>query len=243
MYLSIIIPSYNEEERIVKTLIEVSNYLENQFYDYEIIVVDDGSKDKTSEFVEKLKLEIPNLKITNNKENRGKGYVVRQGLLEAKGQYRLFMDADNSTSIKEIEKFLPYLETYDIIIGSRGVKGSLITIPQPIHRRILGRFYSLLVQFIVELWGIKDAQCGFKLFNSKAVKDILPKCKINNLAFDSEILIIAKKLGYKIKEAPIIWANRPQTRVRFKGMVEMIFDLLKIRWSLIKMKSKFRDFK
>lgn len=238
MYLSIIIPAYNEEKRLAKTLIEVGEYLKKQQFEYEIIVVDDGSTDMTTEIVMGMKNKIKNLYLINNDINHGKGFSVRRGLLYAKGQYRLFMDADNSTLIEEIENFLPYFKTYDIIIGSRNIKGSKIINRQPAHRRILGSFYSLLVQIIIGLWGIKDTQCGFKLLSAKVVNHVLPRCKINDWAFDSEILIIAKKLGYKIKEIPITWSDQPQTKVRFLGMVRMIFDLLKIRWNLATKKYK-----
>lgn len=235
MYLSVIIPAYNEEKRLSKTLFEIDKYLRQQQYEYEIIVVSDGSKDRTAEVVRNLQSQIPNLKLINNKENHGKGFVVRQGMLEAKGEYRLFTDADNSTSIDQVEKLLPYFkEGFDIVIGSRDVKGAVLANPQPWLRRvILGNGFNLLVQMIVGLWGIWDSQCGFKILTTKAAEDILPRCKIERWAFDPEILIIGKKLGYKIKEAPIIWVNDLESKVKFKGMVRMGFDLLKIRWSLI----------
>lgn len=235
MYLSVIIPAYNEEKRLSKTLFEIDKYLRQQQYEYEIIVVSDGSKDRTVEVVRNLQSQIPNLKLINNKENHGKGFVVRQGMLEAKGEYRLFTDADNSTSIDQVEKLLPYFkEGFDIVIGSRDVKGAVLANPQPWLRRvILGNGFNLLVQMIVGLWGIWDSQCGFKILTTKAAGDILPRCKIDRWAFDPEILIIGKKLGYKIKEAPIIWVNDLESKVKFKGMVRMGFDLLKIRWNLI----------
>lgn len=231
MYLSIIIPAFNEEKRIAKTLLEIDRYLKKQSYDYEIIVVNDGSKDETVKVIRELK--IANLKIIDNKENRGKGYAVRQGLSEAKGAYRLFTDADNSTSIKEIEKFFPYSNEYDIMIGSRSLKGSIISASQPFYRAIGGKWYGLLAHAIVGLWGIKDTQCGFKFFSAKAIDTILPKCIINGWSFDSEILVIAKSSGYTIKEIPIIWSNQIQTKVTSTGIAKAILDLLRIRWNLI----------
>src|SRR3989338_6741915 len=168
MYLSIIIPAYNEEKRLVKTLVEVGEYVSNQQYQSEIIVIDDGSTDMTKEIVIGLKNKIKNLHLISNAVNCGKGFSVKRGLLYAKGQYRLFMDADNSTSIKEIEKFLPHLNTYDIIIGSRRTKNSIVTKTQPLYRIVLGKCYSLLVGIILGLWEIKDTQCGFKLLSAKA---------------------------------------------------------------------------
>ncbi len=239
MYLSIIIPAYNEEKRIPKTLKEIDKYLKTQNYEYEIIVVSDGSKDRTADVVRGLIPEIKNLKLVDNKENHGKGFVVRQGLMEAKGEYRLFTDADNSTSIDQVEKLLPYFkEGYDIVIGSRDIKGAVLANPQPWYRRILGETFGLVTQIIVGLWGIQDTQCGFKALSAKAANDILPRCKIDRFAFDPEILKIGKKLRYKIKEVPITWVNDPESKVKFKSMIKMGFDLLKIRWNLITNKYK-----
>lgn len=234
MFLSIVIPAYNEEKRIGKTLFSVSDYLKKQNYLYEIIVVNDGSKDRTVEVIKNLQPSIPNLKLIDNKKNCGKGSVVRQGLLEASGQYRLFTDADNSTSIEQIEKFLPYFqEGYDIIIASRDIKGAVLDPPQPFYRRFIGNIFNLMVQVILGLWGIRDTQCGFKALNKKAAEDILPRCKIKRWAFDPEILIVGKKMGYRIKEAPVVWKNDPESKVKFKGMVKMGIDLLRIRWNLM----------
>jgi len=234
MYLSIIIPAYNEASRLPKTLREVDKYLSNQNYEYEIIVVNDGSKDKTAEVVKDLMLEIKNLKLIDNKENHGKGYVVRQGMLQAKGDYRIFTDADNSTSIEQIEKMLPEFKNgYDVVIGSRDIKGAVIAVPQPWWRRKLGDIFNLIVQVIAGLWGIWDTQCGFKGFSKEAVENIFPKCRINRWAFDVEVLVIAKRLGYKIKEIPVTWINSPETKVRFKGMVKMLFEVIQVRWNII----------
>lgn len=236
MHLSVIIPVYNEERRLPKTLEEIDKYLSKQNYDYEILVVNDGSKDKTVEVAKSLLSVIKNLKITGYKTNQGKGYAVNFGMLEAKGDYRLFTDADNSTSIDQVEKVWPELKKgYDIIIGSRDIKGAVLDPPQPWLRQIfLGEGFKLYRKIIVGLWGIQDTQCGFKCFTEKAAEDIFPKCKINRFAFDPEILIIAKKSGYKIKEIPVCWKNDLESKVKFKSMVKMALDLLKIRWNLIK---------
>ena len=235
MYLSIIIPAYNEEKRLPKTLIEIDKYLREQNYEYEIIIVNDGSKDKTAETVKELFSEIRNLKLIDNKENHGKGFVVRQGLLEAKGKYKLFTDADNSTSINQVEKMWPEFEKgYDIVIGSRDVKGAVLDPPQSwIRKVILGEGFKLFRKIIVGLWKIQDTQCGFKALTAKSADDILPKCRINRWAFDPEILVIGKKLGYKIKEVPVVWVNDPDSKVKFKGMMKMGFDLIKVKWNLI----------
>lgn len=234
MYLSVVVPAYNEENRLPKTLIKIDEYLREQSYDYEIIVVSDGSKDNTAGAVRDLQPEIANLKLIDREENRGKGFSVRQGLMEAKGEVRLFTDADNSTSIDQVEKILPWFgKGFDIVIGSRDVKGAVIANPQSWIRRKLGDIFNLFVQVIVGLLGTWDTQCGFKAFSAKAVNDILPRCKIDRWAFDPEILKVGKKLGYKVKEIPIVWVNDPESRVKLKGIIKMGFDLLKIRWNLI----------
>jgi len=234
MYLSIIIPAYNEEKRLPRTLFDIDKYLRKQNYDYEIIIINDGSKDNTAKAVRKLQPKIKNLKLIDNKKNNGKGFVVRQGMMKAKGEYRLFTDADNSTSIDQVEKLLPFFKKgYDIVIGSRDVKGAVLDPPQPWNRVMVGNVFNLFVQAIVGLWGIWDTQCGFKALSAKATNDILPKCRINKWAFDPEILKIGKKMGYKIKEIPIRWVNDPESKVKLKGMIRMGFDLLKIRWNLI----------
>lgn len=234
IYISIIIPAYNEERRLSKTLEKVDEYLKKQSFSYEIIVVSDGSKDKTSQVVKDLIPRIQNLRLIDNKENHGKGYVVRQGMLDAKGEYRLFTDADNSTSIDQIEKMLPEFEKgFKVVIGSRDIKGAVIATPQSWIRRRLGDIFNLIVQVISGLWGIWDTQCGFKGFTSRAVEDIFPKCKIDRWAFDVEILVISKKLGYKIKEIPVTWVNDPESKVKLKGMIKMLFEVFQIRWNVI----------
>jgi glycosyltransferase involved in cell wall biosynthesis len=235
MRLSVIIPSYNEEKRLPKTLAAIEEYLKNQNYDYEIIVVNDGSKDNTAQVVENLKSQITNLHLIDNKVNHGKGYVVRQGMLAAQGEYRLFTDADNSTSIDQVENMWPWFEKgYDIVIGSRDITGAKIPVPQPWYRRKIGDVFNLMVQVLAGLWGIWDTQCGFKGFTAKAAQDIFSKTKIDGFAFDVEVLVLAKKLGYKVKEIPVTWINDPESRVKFKHIFKMLQEILKIRWDLIR---------
>ena len=236
MYLSVIIPAYNEEKRLPKTLEEIDKYLRKQDYDYEILVVNDGSKDKTVEIAKGLISKIKNLIVTGYKKNQGKGYAVHFGMLEAKGDYRLFTDADNSTSIDHVEKIWPeFKKGFDIIIGSRDIKGAVLDPPQPwIRKLILGEGFKLYRKIIIGLWEIEDTQCGFKCFTKKATEKIFQKCRINRFAFDPEILVIAKKLGYEIKEIPIYWKNDPESKVKFKSIIKMALDLIKIRLNLIK---------
>ena len=232
--LSVIIPAYNEEKRLPKTLEAIDAYLKNQSYNYEIVVVSDGSEDKTAEVVENLKSKIASLRLIDNKENHGKGFVVRQGMMEALGEYRIFTDADNSTSIDQIEKMWPEFEKgYDIVVGSRDTKGAVLNPSQPAFRIVVGDIFRLLRQIICDVWEILDTQCGFKGFKKEAVEKIFPKCQIDRFAFDPEILVLAKRMGYKIKEIPINWKNDLESKVKFKSMVKMFVDLIKIRMNLI----------
>jgi len=235
IYLSVIIPAYNEEKRLPKTLREINNYLKKQIYTSEIIVVSDGSSDRTVEKVKNLMPEIENLKVLEFKERLGKGFGVKQGIFEAKGEYRIFTDADNSTSIDQVEKMWPEFEAgYDIIIGSRDIKGAVLSVPQPwIRKVILGGGFKLVRKIIIGLWEIKDTQCGFKGFKEKAAQDIFSRIFIRHFGFDPEVLVIAKKLGYKIKEIPITWVNDAQSKVKFKSMVKMLFETFKIKQNLI----------
>jgi glycosyltransferase involved in cell wall biosynthesis len=233
--LSVIVPAYNEEQRLPKTLRAIGDYLERQPYDYEIIAVNDGSKDGTARAAGGLIGKIDKLKLIDNKINHGKGYVTRQGILQARGQIRLFTDSDNSTPIEEVEKLLPFFDKgYDIVIGSRDIKGAKLDPPQPFIRRFLGRGWWLLTSFVVGTWNISDTQCGFKAMTAKAATDILPRCRIDRFAFDPEILLIARSLKYRVKEVGILWKNDPHSTVKTSSMVKMFIDLLRIRLNQIK---------
>ena len=235
IYLSVIIPAYNEEKRIGATLLAVDKYLAIQKYVYEIIVVSDGSSDKTVDIVQKYKQLVKNLEVIDNLENKGKGGVVRQGMLAARGKYRVFMDADNSASLDHIEKMRPLFEEgHDIVIGTRDKKdaaGAFQAVSQPFHRRLIGDIGNLLIQ-LVAVPGIWDTQCGFKGFSAKAVQDIFPRLKINRWGFDIEILAIAKRLGYKIGIIPVNWQNDPDSHVSFMGYLNTFRELFIVRWNL-----------
>ena len=233
MKLSVIIPAYNEEKRLPKTLREIDKYLSQQSYDSEIIVVNGGSTDRTPEIVREMMSEIKNLKLIE-RDGLGKGDAVKTGMLEAQGDYRIFTDADNSTSIDQVEKMWPWFEKgYDVVIGSRDVRGAVLDPPQPWYRRLLGKIFRFLTHIFCGTWEILDSQCGFKGFTKRAALDIFSKISIFGWAFDPEVLVIAKKLGYKIKEIPVVWKNDPQSKVNFKGMVKMGIELLKIRWNIL----------
>ncbi len=233
MNLSVIIPAYNEAHRISDTLVSIKDYLSKQDYDWEVLVVSDGSKDETSRIVSEFASQNPNFRLIDNKKNHGKGYVVQQGMLGAKGDFRLFTDADNSTTINQIEKFWPFFnQDYDIVIGSIEIKGAEIFENAQWYRRFLGRLSKYLIRLVAGLWEIHDTQRGFKLFTAKASQDIFSRVKIDRFGFDIEVLAIAKKLGYKIKEVPVVWSNPGESKVSLKSYIQTFRELFKIRWNL-----------
>ncbi len=233
IYLSVVIPAYNEQERIAATIMDVAKYLSRQDYSFEIVVVNDGSKDDTSKIVKELESTIYNLKFINNEKNRGKGAVVQQGMLEASGKYRLYMDADNSISITHIEKFWPYIleKGYDVVIGSIEVEGSVkkeeYTGFSGIYRNVLGKLSKYLIRALT-IWEIHDTQRAFKLFKSEAAEKIFSRQTIMRWGFDIEILVIAKTLEYKIKELPVAWIN-PPGRVTFMAYLKTLKELFQIK--------------
>ena len=236
MHLSVIIPAYNEENRLSYTLEDIDKYLSQQNYGYEIIVVDGGSTDRTPDVVKEKMGEIKNLKLIEIKNCQGKGQAVKEGMTSAQGEFRVFTDADNSTSIDQIEKMWSWFEKgLDVVIGSRDVKGAILDPPQPWTRKVLlGRGFKFYRKIIIGLWRLEDTQCGFKGFTKKVVEDIFTRIRIKGFAFDPEVLVIAKKMGYKIKEIPVYWKNDPESKVGIKNIIKMAQDLLKIRWNLIK---------
>lgn len=237
-YLSVVIPAYNEEKRIVTTLLDVDRYLSKQEYEYEIIVISDGSKDNTAGVTEKTKELIKNLILIDNKENHGKGYVTKQAMLEARGEYRLFMDADNSTKIDHLDLFWPEVKINDIVIGSIEVKGAKVHESAQWYRRWLGRIAKYIIRFVAGLWEIKDTQRGFKFFNEKSVLAIFPKQTLSRWGFDFEILALAKKMGFKIKEVAVDWYNPGESKVSISSYVKTFIELLKIKYNFITNKYK-----
>src|SRR3989338_103603 len=235
--LSIVIPAYNEEERIGSTLdriIEYATQKQGMLGDTEILVVSDGSKDRTALIAQERQGKFPRLRVIDNKENHCKGWVVRQGMLEAKGSLRLFTDADNATPIEEIEKLLPFVKSqgmYDVAIGSIGMKESKAEHAEPLPRVIAGRFANFLIQ-TVAVPGIQDAQRGFKLFTGEAATAIFSLTKIDRWGFDIEVLALARRFGFKTKEVPIRWIHMAGSKVRADIYYKTLVELAKIRWWL-----------
>ncbi|NIM89578.1 MAG: glycosyltransferase [Candidatus Aminicenantes bacterium] len=231
VYLSVIIPVYNEETKIAETLLKINHYVSRQDYSSEIIIVNDGSTDNTIGVARKTLKNISLKSLSLSREiNRGKGYSVKEGVLQANGEFILFSDADLSTPFEELEKLMPWIDKgYDIVIGSRGLKDSDIQIPQSRLREISGKVYNVLVQCLI-IRGIKDTQCGFKLFKRAVALDVFKRQRIEGFSFDVEILFIAKRLGYKIKEVPIVWRDSRPSKVRIPVVpFKMLWELFKIR--------------
>ncbi|HAS16584.1 MAG TPA: glycosyl transferase [Nitrospiraceae bacterium] len=230
IYLSIVIPAYNEERRIGKTLDKIISYLDSRSYPSEIIVVNDGSSDRTSQFIKEFSDKYEQVHMAASKVNCGKGFSIRKGMLISKGRYVLFSDADLSTPIEEVEKLMEWLRRgYDIAIGSRGLKESDIQIHQSWYRERMGKIFNLLVQLIA-VKGIKDTQCGFKCFKREVIQEIFRRQTISQFSFDVELLWIALKHGYRIKEVPVQWMNNPSSKVNpVLDSTYMFLDLIKIR--------------
>ena len=230
--VSVVVPAYNEERRIGETLRAIHRYFADKQTTREIIVVDDGSSDNTAGVVGELRNEIVDLVIITYKPNRGKGYAIRKGVENSRGEYILFTDADNSTPIEEFEKFYPLLKDEKVVIGSRYIPGSNVVIKQPPFRVLLGRLANMLIQLFL-LDGVKDTQCGFKVFQHVAAKEIFSRMKICRFGFDIEILSIARLLNYPIKEIPVNWYNSSESRVRpLKDALRTFGELIYIKFNL-----------
>lgn len=231
VYLSIIIPAYNEEKRIGPTLSNTYEFLKTKSYNYEVIIVDDGSDDGTLFQVQNSELaKIDKLKIIRNSTNKGKGYSVKNGILISSGDFILFSDADLSTPIKEADKLFHHVEKgYDIVIGSRSIVGSDVKIHQPFYREGMGRVFNKLVKLLL-IKGFSDTQCGFKLFVGGVARKIARELTINGFCFDVEMLYLAKKKGYRIAEVGVVWQNSSQSKVQvIRSSLSMFIDLFKIK--------------
>lgn len=234
--ISIVIPAYNEESHIAATLQHIDEYLVLRPWPAEILVVDDGSSDATVTEVERAaaKIAAP-IQVLENQVNRGKGYSVRRGMLASSGDFVLFSDADLSTPIYELDRLLRRIQRgYDVVIGSRALRNSQIEVHQPLHRELMGKAFNLILRSL-GLSHFHDTQCGFKLFSRRAVNQIFPLAKINRFAFDVEILLIAQRLGLRIRELPVHWHDSLPSKVSLvRDSFRMFYDVLKLRFRCFK---------
>lgn len=229
LFLSVIIPAYNEAHRLPPTLAAVNAFLSSQSYRSEIIVVENGSTDDTYAICQSLQASIPNLRLYHE-EARGKGLAVKRGMLVAEGAYRFLCDADLSMPVEQISRFLPpALAQVDIAIGSREVAGAN-RYGEPKYRHWVGRIFNTIVRWLL-LPGLQDTQCGFKCFRADVAEAVFPHQTLTGMSFDAEVLFIARRKGYAIEEIPIDWVFNADSRVRLiQDSLAMAFDLLRVRW-------------
>jgi len=228
-HLSVVVPAYNEEQRLPRTLARLHEYYEAQDYEYDVIVVSDGSKDRTAQIVNDFAKDHPRFRMIDYSPNRGKGFAVRTGIMAATGEYILFCDADLATPQEETEKLLPHMKAAEIAIGSRPLRESQLEKHQPLYREMFSRMSNKLIQLLA-VRGIKDTQCGFKMFHRNVAHDIFSRCKLNEFGFDFECLMIARDLGYRIDEVPIRWLDQEGSKVvLMRDGPRALRDLVKIR--------------
>ncbi len=238
MNLSVIIPARNEESNIKSTIESTYSYLSGRNIDHEIIVVENNSTDNTVGLVKSMSSAIPTLKLVHlvfQGTKPAKGYAVKEGMLRARGDFRLFMDGDNATTIDHIEKMMPYFDQgYGVVIGSIALKGAVVAGgSEPLWRRLFGKMGNLFIQ-IMAAPGIYDTQRGFKIFTSKAAEDIFSKVTVFGWGFDIEVLALAKKYGYKIKEVPVNWKNDIlHSKVTLKAYFQVLMETVRVRFNLM----------
>jgi len=240
--VSVIIPAYNEQDRLGRTLKRVHEHLSKQDYTWEVLVVLDGPTDRTPAVAKSFEDSFSGkLKVTGYKKNKGKGAAVRQGMLEAHGKIRVFSDSDNSTDIHYLEEMrAKFEEGFDIVISSRDkkdAKGAGQDVKQPWVKRQMGNMGNIFIQ-IVAVWGIWDTQNGFKGFTAEAADDIFSRMRVNGFGFDIEALAIARHLNYKIGVIPIIWKNDPKSHVRLSSYLHVLLETVQVRLNL--MTGKYR---
>lgn len=228
--LSVVVPCYNEQSRFKEGFNHLYLYLKNQKYRWEIIFVNDGSKDSTSKLMQEMSKNRPNIKIVSYEKNKGKGYAIIQGVKKAKGSYILFTDIDHSVPIATVESFFKLFNIgYKVVIGSRRVEGANIKVHQKPLREFLGRGFTFFVNVMV-CWGVTDVTCGFKAFEGKIAKEVFKLVSIYDWAFDAEIIFICKKNKIKFAQAPVIWSDNRATRVSLKrDVLRSALGIFKIR--------------
>lgn len=231
--LSIVIPAFNEERRLARSLELIRAFIASRHIRAEVLVVDDGSTDDTAKVVERSQVHFPELQLVSNGRNRGKGFSVRHGMLTAKGEIGLFTDADLSAPIEEADKLLAVLRegAFDGAIGSRAINRGMIDVHQSLSRELAGQVYNGIVRCIAGL-PFRDTQCGFKAFCLDKAREIFEQQRTHGFGFDPEILLLAQKKGLRIAEIPVHWAHDPASKVNVVlDSVRMLRDLIAIRWN------------
>jgi len=231
--LSIIVPSYNEELRLPASLGRIAAYVAASGRPTEVLVVDDGSKDRTVAVATAFADRIPNLRVLKNGENYGKGYSVRHGMLEARGKTVLFTDADLSAPIAEADKLLAAMDRYDVAIGSRAMDRSLIKVHESAFREFAGIVFNKIVRIVLRLPFV-DTQCGFKAFDRERCRIIFEQQRIERFGFDPELLYLARRHGLKAVEIPVLWSHSPATKINMmRDSIQMFVDVFTIRWNAL----------
>lgn len=235
MRYSIVIPAYNEGARLGSTLERVLHYVQEQAWDAEVIMVDDGSQDETAELVRRRAETTPRLHLLQNPGNRGKGYSVRHGMLEAQGEVLLFTDADLSSPIEEAQKLFAAINSgADMAIGSRWLRPELQRERQSLARQFYGRIFNLLLRIVLGL-KFKDTQCGFKAFTRGAAQVLFPNQTIEGWGFDPELLYLARKFGLRVKEVAVVWSHSGETRIHpLRDGLRMLQEVFRIRWNALR---------
>ncbi|MBF0489464.1 MAG: glycosyltransferase family 2 protein [Candidatus Omnitrophica bacterium] len=230
--ISIIIPAKDEEQRLPVFLTKVVTYCKNSSNSYEIIVVDDGSKDKTAQVALEFQKQFTSLSVHSLERNHGKGYAVKQGFLQAEGDIVLFLDADGSTGPEEIERYLPLFEQgSDVIIGSRVLTDEKSQVKALAYRKWMGNVFNFLVSSLL-IKGIRDTQCGFKMFRREVARNIFERVHLEGFGFDLEVLYLAQRQGYSIKEVSVNWTHVDGSKVHIiKDSLRMFYNIIEIkRW-------------
>lgn len=238
-YVSVVIPTYNEEvrkEKMKEHLESIGNYFKNKSLTYEILIALDGPKDNTAQLVNEYASRLENIRVLDRKENMGKGFTLRESMVKADGEIVIFTDMDGATPIKMLDRMLPKFqdEKFDIVIGSRDKDESQVKVHQPFWKEWLGNGGNLMIQMVGGLWGMKDTQCGFKAFTKEAIRDIVPRTTVNRWGLDFELLMIGKKLGYKIAEVPVEWIDSGDSLVGISGYISTFRDLFSVKWNMIR---------
>jgi dolichyl-phosphate beta-glucosyltransferase len=232
VYLSVVIPAYNEQERLKRAVPEIVDYLRGKKLTFEIVVVNDGSSDNTAGTAEELAKTYPMLRLLTLSPNRGKGGAVRAGMLAAQGRYVLFTDADQSTPIGEVDRLLAKLEQdgYDTAIGSRSVPGAEVEQPQVWYRALAGKLFGLGTRLLC-VRGFHDTQCGFKAMTHGVAQNVFPQVTSDTAIFDIEMLVVAAREGYRVAEVPVKWVHDPDTRIPYnlRRALKIWAELFRIR--------------